>query len=259
MFGSWNYGGVRFPNGTAFDVTGGFKGTKGRSFELAEAWMISAHPTTNLLTNPSNVCDASSSCGGPGDAFSCTSTRRNLRSLQQNPTCANTDCSFIQNDIIRQACEEDLLLSSGDTDWTCQPSYVNPVIDEADPCDFLQGDCKPSSAPTAAPTSSPTCNDSSLRLKIRGSNGKYISRSCTWVSNKDTINRCGLEGVSEACPSTCGTCNICADPPSSLKFKFNYNGRLVTRKCDFVGRIPSKVFGRCSQSNDICRATCNAC
>jgi hypothetical protein len=40
MFGSWNYGGVRFPNGTAFDLSGGWSGTCQRSFVLAEACMV---------------------------------------------------------------------------------------------------------------------------------------------------------------------------------------------------------------------------
>ena len=131
MFGSWNNGGVRFPNGTAFDLSGGWAGTRTRSIELAQAWMVPF--TDNLLTNPSTICDASSSCG-PTDAFACTDTRR-LRALQTEP-CETTDCNYIQNDILRGACEEDLTLSENDLLWTCQPSYTNPVILESDTCDF---------------------------------------------------------------------------------------------------------------------------
>jgi hypothetical protein len=132
MFGSWNNGGVRFPNGTAFDLSGGWAGTRTRSIELAKAWMVPV--TDSLLTNPSNICDASSSCGQPNDAFACTDTRR-LRDLQTEP-CETTNCDFIQNDILRGSCEVDLILSNNDTQWTCQPSYTNPVILEADTCDF---------------------------------------------------------------------------------------------------------------------------
>lgn len=135
MFGSWNNGGVRFPNGTAFDLSGGWAGTRTRSIELAQAWMVPF--VDNLLTNPSIICDASSSCGGSGDAFLCTDTRR-LRALQQTEPCETT-CDDISNDILRGACEEDVELTA-DEGWACQPSYTNPVIIEADTCDFEKPD-----------------------------------------------------------------------------------------------------------------------
>ena len=50
-----------------------------------------------------------------------------------------------------------------------------------------------------------TCVDSSLRFRFDWNNGK-ISRSCTWVANKDTLIRCNAEGVAESCRATCGLC-----------------------------------------------------
>jgi len=51
-----------------------------------------------------------------------------------------------------------------------------------------------------------TCEDGSLRFKITKNDGKKIMRDCTWVSNKNTVNRCTFDGVSEACRATCGAC-----------------------------------------------------
>jgi hypothetical protein len=50
-----------------------------------------------------------------------------------------------------------------------------------------------------------TCKDSTVRFKLAW-NDKKISRGCTWVANKSTNLRCAVEGVSDSCRSTCGTC-----------------------------------------------------
>ncbi len=123
---------------------------------------------------------------------------------------------------------------------------------------------QPSEHPSDVPTLSPTfpCLDSLLRLKIPTAGTKpkaKIARYCTWVGNKDTINRCALPGVSAACPVTCGTCSSCEDPDDELRFKFTYNGQKVMRNCEFVGRIKKKVKGRCKRSEYICRSTCGYC
>jgi hypothetical protein len=118
----------------------------------------------------------------------------------------------------------------------------------------------PTGTPTKAPTATPTkaCVDSPLRLKINR-DGNQISRYCSWVAQKDTNNRCALDGVSAACPITCGTCSTCEDPVDSLRFKFTYNGSEIVRNCDFIGRVPGKEFGRCNQSGNICRSLCGTC
>ena len=90
-------------------------------------WIVPC--SDNLMANPSSICDASSSYGQPGDAFTY------IRTIQAE-TCGAIDCNYIQNDILRGACEEDLTLSGNDTQWTCQPSYIDPVIIESDTCDF---------------------------------------------------------------------------------------------------------------------------
>ena len=50
-----------------------------------------------------------------------------------------------------------------------------------------------------------TCEDSSARFKLLW-NGKKISRDCFWVGNRATRSRCAVEGVAEACRSTCEEC-----------------------------------------------------
>ena len=107
-----------------------------------------------------------------------------------------------------------------------------------------------------APPTPPACSDSPLRLKIP-KDGSIITRSCEWVARVDTATRCNLPGVSAACPVTCGSCDTCADP--ELRFKFTYNNNNIARSCEFVGRVESKIGGRCAASQNICRLTCGTC
>jgi len=50
-----------------------------------------------------------------------------------------------------------------------------------------------------------TCEDTTVRFKVFW-NGRQVTRDCTWIGNRATIQRCNLEGVSAACPVTCGVC-----------------------------------------------------
>ena len=111
---------------------------------------------------------------------------------------------------------------------------------------------------TNPPTIPPTikCYDSDLRLTIPTID-KKISRSCAWVANKDTFNRCNLTGVALSCPATCGTCSTCTDPP--IRFRFDYKGKNINRACEFVGRKSQLLAERCDASGNICRSTCNKC
>jgi len=71
------------------------------------------------------------------------------------------------------------------------------------------GRCSFTGVPSACPSSCGTCSvceDSTLRFKITKNDGKKILRYCGWVSNKNTVGRCALDGVSLACRDTCGTC-----------------------------------------------------
>mmetsp|Transcript_24700 Transcript_24700/g.35916 ORF Transcript_24700/g.35916 Transcript_24700/m.35916 type:complete len:272 (-) Transcript_24700:335-1150(-) len=127
MFGSWNYGGVRFRNGTIFDTSGGWTSTRERSSELALDWMVQLDES--LFTVPSIHCDGSRNCGD-GETFPCDATRR-----LQDQTCEKS-CDEIPNEIARSACEEDKLILNGNNAFTCQPAYIEPLIVEADSCDF---------------------------------------------------------------------------------------------------------------------------
>jgi len=59
---------------------------------MAQSWMID--PDESMFSDPSTICDASSSCGNPGDAFTCEATRRHL---QVSPGCTrNSMCILFQ-------------------------------------------------------------------------------------------------------------------------------------------------------------------
>merc|ERR1712038_1395498 len=112
-----------------------------------------------------------------------------------------------------------------------------------------------SSSPVASPTSQ-TCTDTTLRFKVDW-NGRIITRDCTWVSNRATIQRCNIDGVSKACSETCGTCSSCID--STLRIKVPWNGRIVTRDCIWVGN--RATIQRCNVAGvaDACPSTCGVC
>ena len=116
------------------------------------------------------------------------------------------------------------------------------------------------SSPTTSPVVSNTaCVDFGGRIRFDKGNGQKISRGCEWAANKSTTLRCAYEGVSQACPSTCASCDSCTDPPSSLRFKFEKNGEKLTRSCEWVERKLSLVESRCALTDNICRATCGVC
>ena len=72
------------------------------------------------------------------------------------------------------------------TNWRCSFEGVSNT------CPLTCGTCE-------------TCVDSPLRLRVVW-NGKRIARSCSWVENKATIQRCKADGISDTCRKTCGTC-----------------------------------------------------
>ena len=113
----------------------------------------------------------------------------------------------------------------------------------------------PSSPPSVSETSKP-CNDSTVRFRLR-KNGRNIARSCVWVANKDTKNRCAIEGVSSMCPKTCGTCDPCID--GTARFKLVYNDRKITRSCEWVAK--KQTSQRCTAAgvSGACRLTCGSC
>ena len=50
-----------------------------------------------------------------------------------------------------------------------------------------------------------SCSDGQNRFRFRW-NGRMINRDCTWVGNKQTIQRCAVEGMSDTCRVTCDNC-----------------------------------------------------
>ena len=113
----------------------------------------------------------------------------------------------------------------------------------------------PTSSPTA-PTPTPSCKDSTLRLKIPW-NGGRVTRSCTWVAKKQTLVRCAVDGVAQACRETCGTCSICED--STLRLRIPWNGKNVARYCTWVANKQTLI--RCAVDGvaDACPQTCGVC
>mmetsp|Transcript_20955 Transcript_20955/g.25780 ORF Transcript_20955/g.25780 Transcript_20955/m.25780 type:complete len:359 (-) Transcript_20955:254-1330(-) len=161
------------------------------------------------------------------------------------------------------------------------PSVTPSVTPSKVPSDVPTGDptfsIKPSPAPSAAPsgptvgptTASPTVvttvvttvvegDDTTAKLKfIVKPDGEIINRHCSWVATRNTVERCGYEGVSAACCVTCGTCDTCED--TTLRIKFPKDGRFRVRSCDWVARLGT-VY-RCALPGvaDACRSTCGVC
>lgn len=121
MCGSWDSGGLRFKNGTSFDISGGYDDVASRSHELADSWKIPIGD--NLMFDPSEMCDASSLCG-PLEEFECEDFRRHLVAVL--PACPQTceDISILQ---FREQCLKDVELT-GDISWACTPNYLNPIL-----------------------------------------------------------------------------------------------------------------------------------
>jgi len=131
MCGNWNYGGVRFVNGSLYDTSGGYSGTAATSFPLAQDWQIPF--ADNDLEFKTNICDASSSCDGM-NLFSCSAVRRFLKKDEAHPGCGST-CDDLTTETSRLACEEDVALT-GDGTWACQKSYQDPLMSYQIFCEY---------------------------------------------------------------------------------------------------------------------------
>mmetsp|Transcript_12794 Transcript_12794/g.15662 ORF Transcript_12794/g.15662 Transcript_12794/m.15662 type:complete len:256 (+) Transcript_12794:1877-2644(+) len=102
----------------------------------------------------------------------------------------------------------------------------------------------------------PVCSNASLRFKVKKSDGRKIMRDCDWVSTKPG-NRCKFDGISSACPFSCGTCDVCED--STLRFKITKSdNRKIMRDCDWV---TTNSENRCTFNgvSDACRVACGNC
>lgn len=117
---------------------------------------------------------------------------------------------------------------------------------------------QPSTTPNiSTPTTGAVCVDSSLRFKLDWNGKRRITRDCFWIGNKATVQRCKIEGMSAACPVTCGGCETCLD--STVRFKVFWNGRQVHRDCTWVSN--KATIQRCAIPgvSDLCRLTCGVC
>ena len=141
------------------------------------------------------------------------------------------------------------------------------LTEEFGECDSIEPSTAPSKRPTKSPTVEPTpsptpsltalnCVDTPLRFRLR-KDGKIIARNCSWVSNKDTRNRCNLDGVTSMCPNTCEICGACFDGQN--RFTLPWNGRMIRRSCSWVGK--KQKNRRCAVPGVAitCRVTCNSC
>ena len=59
------------------------------------------------------------------------------------------------------------------------------------------------------------------------------------------------------CPETCGTCDVCED--SYFRFRVLYNGRRISRSCEWVAAKSTNL--RCAAEGvpESCRYTCGEC
>jgi hypothetical protein len=117
----------------------------------------------------------------------------------------------------------------------------------------------PSTIPPSPTPPSPTggsCEDSPLRFKLK-KDGKKIARDCNWVATRATISRCKLDGVKYQCAYTCNTCSDCAD--STNRFQLEYNGKKITRGCDWVANKDTSRRCKATGVEQTCRKTCKSC
>ena len=111
--------------------------------------------------------------------------------------------------------------------------------------------------PTSSPTKTSSCIDSPLRFRTFKPDGKKIWRSCEWVATKTPKWRCSFEGVSTACPLTCGTCDLCVD--SLLRMRVTWNGSRIARSCSWVENKATIQRCKANGISDSCRRTCGTC
>ena len=115
---------------------------------------------------PAPVASSSSPTGAP----SCSDTSFRFR-LRKNGKMISRGCSWVKNKATRKRC------SLGGVSSMC-PLTCNS--------------CTP-------------CIDGSSRYRFPW-NGRMITRDCSWVNNKQTLQRCAVPGMSETCRVTCNSC-----------------------------------------------------
>lgn len=121
-------------------------------------------------------------------------------------------------------------------------------------CRIPEQDVTSTDLPTSPPVENNNCNDSPFRFRLK-KNGRNIARDCTWVRNRDTINRCSIEGVPSMCPSTCNKSCNCVD--GTKRFRFPWKGKMVSRDCTWVGNKQTRQRCAVPGMSDTCSSTCD--
>ncbi len=134
-----------------------------------------ASPVTSPLTSPvaSPVISTTSPVVSP--VISTPST-----------SCVDSPLRFKvlkEGQMITRSCE---WVATRSTNWRCSFGGVKLM------CPSTCNNC-----------SAATCVDATSRLQFEY-NGRKVTRDCTWVKRKDTMNRCSVSGMEDSCRGTCG-------------------------------------------------------
>jgi len=152
-------------------------------------------PPTDSPTSPSKAQMPVPTCADSTERFT---TIKNGESIRQS-------CDWVLNRDTKNRCK--LLHVSSTCPDTCG-TCSNVPMPTSSPISTLSPVPTPTSNPDIPPPTQPeTCVDSTERFKTI-KDGESIRRTCDWVSNRDTENRCKLLNVSTICPNTCGTCSL---------------------------------------------------
>ncbi len=209
----------------------------------------SSEPSGLLTMQPSHTLSHSPSVQPTNNPTASTTLSPSIQPTN-NPTASITLSPSIQPTIDADATTSSPSLEPG-TNTTTEPTILQTF--------------PPSHTSTNMPSTSPSlpvpvpqrnCNDSTLRFRINW-NSKWITRGCTWIGNKQTVERCNIAGVRPHCSKTCDSCSTCTD--STLRIKLMWNGNLITRSCIWVAN--KSTILRCAVEGvaNSCRKTCGVC
>lgn len=128
MCGSFDNGGIYYEDGTLATIFPGwtsaiYDANKATATGLASSWQID--PADSMFSDPSTICDPSSTCGS-GGLFPCNAMRGRELQAEVMPGCTRT-CADITVPQFEDQCEVDVLLT-GDPTWPCIDAYIDPVI-----------------------------------------------------------------------------------------------------------------------------------
>jgi len=242
LMGSWDFSGVRYPGGPAFDTNRNYDITTEDAGALALSWKVQA--SDSVMKYPSSICNNDSSCGSPPKPVECP--RRTVRL-----TCEAT-CDSLSDDRAKQECEQDTLNLGEDKNiFACNPATSDP-IDCEDGCD---------TDPSSFSEAPPPCGDNqeSLCPLINGDAtgfglgdlssliGDMASQLPGWL--------CPISYIQDLCQFTCG---ICCENNSAYTFIFEDEVQNCLILSEQVDRIRNEICLDSSVSDE-CPETCGTC